>query len=534
MPPVSPILTLRDYLVPLRRRWWLVAGLTLIVTAVVTIYYARRPATFTATTQVYIGPQSDSALGVGSSEPTAQAIANQATLLTSTEVAAVVAKRIGYRGSAAVLASSVTATPSTTTSFLHLNATEPTAAFAVRVVNGFAQEFIRRNSAAQIGLVNAQISTLRKQLRALPRSSSQAQSIQSQIQQLQVTNSSVVGSATQVDVAQSASESRKSPVKYGVLAALAALIGSILLAYALERLDPRFKSVEDASDVYGQAVLATVTHDPEIEHFVDGKPRLSPRSKEAFRELRVALDLAAREHPFKAILVTSAVPDEGKSTVARNLALAITESDRRVVLVDADLRRPRLAKTLGVSPHAGISEILRGTRTLADTMMLVDVSGSSTEASALAQGIGGAAVGPWALQSLAFLPAGSSVPNPPAALGLPEFAALLEELKQAFDVVVIDSTPLVAVPDAIPIAQNVDAVVLVARSTTDRRSARRASELIQRVPGANIAGLVVNDVPAGQAAAYGYGYGYQYGHEYRRSAAGESVESAAVSDSQLS
>jgi Mrp family chromosome partitioning ATPase len=120
------------------------------------------------------------------------------------------------------------------------------------------------------------------------------------------------------------------------------------------------------------------------------------------------------------------------------------------------------------------------------------------------------ATGAGSERRLAFVPAGVAPESPAALFGSAGFHRLLRELSERFDVVVIDSTPIVAVADALPIARVVDAVVLVARNTTDSRSALRASELLELVPDANIVGLVVNGVREREAAGYGYGYGYGY------------------------
>ena len=189
----APTLTLRDYLVPVMKRRWMIAAVVVVITGIVSAYYARRPLTYTASTKVFIGPTSDPALGVGPSEPTLEAVSNQATLLTSTEDAAVVAKKIGYTGSAAGLAGSVTATPSATTNFLTIAADASTSSESARIANGFAQQFIEQNTASQVANDNRQIATLRKQIKTLksgPQNAGQRETLQSQVQQLQVAASS--------------------------------------------------------------------------------------------------------------------------------------------------------------------------------------------------------------------------------------------------------------------------------------------------------------------------------------------------------
>ncbi len=514
--------TLREYLVPIRKRWWLIALIVVTITGVVAAYYAQKPPAYTAATEVYIGPQSDAALGIAASTPSPEAIANEAALLTSNEVAAIVARQIHYPGSAAALAASVTATPSTTTNFLDLSSTQSAPALAAQVVNAFAQEFIHQNLQSQISLDDRQIQTLRKQLRSVKGTDpgAQRQTIQQQIQQLQLANSTVVGNSTQVNVAHGAVASKKSPIKYGLLAAVGSLIGAVLLAYALERFDPRMKGIRDAEALYGQPVLATVVQDRQINYFLDRRPALSPRSREAFRDLRVALDISGGASLTYSVLVTSAIAGEGKSTIARNLAIALGETGRRVLLIDADLRSPGLSKALGADSATGLTDVVAGACTFTDVAtrvscpVMADVPGAGGHTN----GNGRPATPAFRSEcEFTFLAAGTTPPNPMAVFDSQVFKDLLSEVKHAFDVVVVDSSPVAVVSDAVLLARGTDCVLMVARSNTDARSARRAAEIIQRAPDATIAGVVVNAVPQSQASAYGKGYGYGY-YQYGKQA----------------
>jgi capsular exopolysaccharide synthesis family protein len=485
-----PRLTFWDYAVPVRKRWKLICALVVVCTAVATLYAATRPITYTASTRVFVAPGSGVAGGAVSNS---EAVADQAAFLTSTESAATVARRIAYPGSAAGLAGSVNATLASGTNFLVITSSQSRPALAVQVVNAFARQFIAENAAAGTASDRGQIAALRRQLRspAVRHNAGQRQEIDSEISQLQVSANNTAGNTAQIDVATSAAASTRSPLKDGVATALAVLIGGSLLAFALEAFDPRFRTAREAADAYHRRVLATVLHDAEVDALVDGRPAMSPLSREAFRQLQVNLDFAGSAAPFRTVLITSAVPGEGKSTVARNLALALGEAGRRVVLVDADLRRPRLSSSFGHAEGPGLVELCEGSRSLDE--VIVDV-----------------ATGAGSERRLAFVPAGVAPESPAALFGSAGFHRLLRELSERFDVVVIDSTPIVAVADALPIARVVDAVVLVARNTTDSRSALRASELLELVPDANIVGLVVNGVREREAAGYGYGYGYGY------------------------
>jgi Mrp family chromosome partitioning ATPase len=515
IPAVSTPLTLRDYLVPIKERRWLILAIVIVITAAVSVYQSGRPKTYTASTKIYVGQNGGTTGGFASPI----GIANQAILLTSTNVATKVAKKLGYTGSPAGLASSVTATPSATTSFITITAGASSAGQAVRVANAFAQEFITQNSAQQQAANNQQIAALRQELKGLggPSNAALRQNDLAQIQQLQLANSTAVGAATQVDPAQGASASGHPLLEYGLLAAIAALVGSCLLAYMLHRLDPRLKSVEQAAQIYSLPVLATVGHDNDINLFHDERPGLSQRSRESFRDLRVALDTAAGGEPIKTVLVTSAGAGEGKSTVARNLGLTFAEAGLRVALFDADLRKGSLAGRLGAETRPGLTDVLAGLNTLEDVKTVVDVAtitipGVEKMVNRLGQvppEFAGAGA------SVTVFPAGTPPANPPAVVESKGFHDLLERVSADFDVVVIDTTPITAVSDAIPLLRIVNVALVVARiDKTDRRTARFANELMGRVSEANLAGLVVNDLGAGEAAAYGYAYGYGYGYGY--------------------
>jgi Mrp family chromosome partitioning ATPase/capsular polysaccharide biosynthesis protein len=518
--PEPAQMTLRDYLVPVRERWWLILGIVVAITAAVCVYAGHRTRSYTAATKVFIGQNTASAASVAQLG-SQLGIEDQTQLLTTNEVAAVVARKLGYTGSAAALAGSVSAAPETNSNFVDISATEGTSVFAARVANAFAQEFIARNSTSQISANDAQIAGLHKQIKSLqgPSNAAQRASLQSQIQELKLANSLAAGSATQFDVATPPGpNSGHSVVEYGALAALASLLGSVLLAYMLHRLDPRLKQVAEASSIYAHPVLATVSHDPEIDYFSDALPGLSDRSREAFRDLRVSLDLASPGPHFSTILVTSAGSGEGKTTVARNLAIALAEAGRRTAVIDADLRKASLAERFGVDRRPGLTDVLAGSTADAAGMRQVEIAMIKTPGlEPMLERLGAVQNGSgFAAPTVTVIPAGSPHPNPPAVLESAAFRELLHRVSERHDVVIIDSSPVTAVSDAMPIMPHVNAIVLVARNDiTDRRSARRAADLISRVPGAHVVGVVVNDVPATEAAAYGVGYRYGYGYDSR-------------------
>lgn len=223
--------------------------------------------------------------------------------------------------------------------------------------------------------------------------------------------------------------------------------------------------------------------------------RPKSQGSEAFRALRTAILLASPGAPPKTILVTSAIPGEGKTTIGINICFALNQLGRRVLLVDADLRRGKIGDKFdalgsnGVPGNAGLSGALTGGNNWRDAVKSIpDVP------------------------NLFILPSGVRPPNSAELLGSAEMQALLEQWRAEFDHVILDSAPVLLVTDAVLIAQKVDMVLLVSRiGVTSRTGLRRASELMH-TGRASISGMIVNDTGVDDRY-YGYGYGYGYGNK---------------------
>ncbi|MGD1995556.1 MAG: CpsD/CapB family tyrosine-protein kinase [Anaerolineae bacterium] len=195
------------------------------------------------------------------------------------------------------------------------------------------------------------------------------------------------------------------------------------------------------------------------------KPNLitlsNPRSPaaEAYRALRTNLTFAALDKPIESLVVTSAAPDEGKSTTLANLAVTMAQGERQTILVDADLRRPSLHEIFGVSDSRGLTTMFVEAEAL-DSPPLVET------------GVG----------NLLLLPSGPLPPNPADLLGSGRMEEVLAALHERADVVLFDAPPVVAVTDAAVLGTKVDGVLLVVSAGRTRRDhARRARELLERV-----------------------------------------------------
>lgn len=503
----------RDYLRPIVGRKWLLLCIVVMITAGTYGYYVRQPAVYEAATKIFVGHASDSptATGLPTSDRTIQ---NQATLLQSREVAQAVANKLGRPGEATLLAGSITAIPSSGSDFVVITARRPEAKDAARVANEFASAFVQIRSRQQRAEITKALEETRSQLDRLPAKQSNEAAratLSESVRRLQLSLAVPSGSATQIDPALApAAAIAPRPARNTLFAFALSLIAAIALAFGLERFDRRVRRVEDIAPLYKMPILAALPHTDQVSFRADGAAALGPAFKEAFRQLRTNIQLEALDRPLRRVLVTSAISGEGKSTVVRNLAIALRESGLRVAVVDADMRRPALARLFGVECGHGLTDVLIGNERLNDALVTVSVHARSLGTLAKIEASVGASNGaPSRPEVISLLAAGTHTANPQAVLAADQTRLLLDEVGAQHDIVLIDSPPLLVVSDAVELAAHADAVIIVARlGLTTRDSARSVSDLLARIPGAHPIGVVLNDLTYFEGYGYGYGYGY--------------------------
>lgn len=276
---------------------------------------------------------------------------------------------------------------------------------------------------------------------------------------------------------------------------IGSLLGGLVgfgLAWLRDLLDHRLKSIDEISAALQLPVLGALPLTSERDNrSVSGKIVLAkPRSvvAEAFRTLRTAIHFGLTRDEARILVVTSPSPGDGKSTVASNLAIAMAQADQRVLLIDADMRKPRQHEIFEVANEQGLATVL--TQRCPPGELIV----------------------PTELETLALLSAGPTPNNPVELLNNGFFGELLEQLAGQYDKIVIDSPPVMPVADARVIAAQADATLLVLRAErSTRRVSVAARDELWRVRAQRI-GLVVNAVPGRKQASYDAGYGYGYGN----------------------
>ncbi|MBX7372886.1 CpsD/CapB family tyrosine-protein kinase [Clostridium chauvoei] len=188
---------------------------------------------------------------------------------------------------------------------------------------------------------------------------------------------------------------------------------------------------------------------------------------ESYRTLRTNIQYSSFDKEYKAIVITSSEPGEGKSTTAANLALSLAQGEKKVVLIDCDLRKPSIHKKFKVSNATGLSDVLIGKERLSNTLKRHG-------------------------ENLLILPSGKIPPNPSEMLSSKAMSNLLEELKEDFDYIIIDTPPIQAVTDSQILSTKVDGTLLVIRAKeTKRESVHNAVNLLKKV-NAHIMGTVLN------------------------------------------
>jgi Mrp family chromosome partitioning ATPase len=388
---------------------------------------------------------------------------------------------------------------------------------ALALTNAFAQAFVDFRSATdsrvlddRINQYDAQVQGLYKQLNteqtagaptAATRQQISAINVQrSQLEQLKLMQSdAVVVSERSVDAVQTQPKVLEDAVVGGLLG----LVIGIALVSIREALDTRVRTSDEATDSLGLPLLARI---PEPTRSLQSNDKLSmiaesdTQGSEPYRKLRVAFDFANLTHQARTVTVTSAVEEEGKSTTVANLAVALALAGRRICLVDLDLRRPYVGRFFGLSGRPGMTDAVLGHAAVGAVAYPVVLADHSADAPST----NGNGSGPSTSGALHVIPAGQLPPNPAEFLESQQLKAFIQEIAAQYDLLLIDSAPLVPVSDGVAVANQVDAMIIVLRLATMNRAL--IAELHRVLDLCKAAKLGIVATGAGAAGEYGYEY----------------------------
>jgi len=487
---------LRDYLKVMRSRAGLViVTVALVVAAALAYSYTQKP-TFRASAEIIVLEQQNSgSILLGSaydqlpSQPDQAYVLTQAQVIHSPARAGEVIRSLGLNFTAASLLQRVTATTDGESNIVTIDVLDSSAVRAADIANAFALSYIAWSRDNQIASIKAAGDELERRLTqtdekiaelrrtgtsdptALPTAEALRASLATKLEQLRINQQLATGSANVlanaiVDPAP-ASPNHARDAGLGLALGLLASFGAVFLA---EQLNTKVRTAEDAETIYGVPVLANIP----TETFNTQEPsRLTlvqhpaGAAADAYRGLCVGLDATFRPD-VKTLLVTSAVPSEGKSTVAANLAVALSRFGRTVVLLSCDFYRPTTANFFDLPGTVGLSDVLTGTH-----------------------GIDEALQRPEGFDRLSVVTTGLKPSNPGELLGSAGMEALVAGLRESVDWLILDVPPVLAVADAAAVARLVDGVLLVARvgvSTHDDCHAAR--DQLENV-GARLLGVAV-------------------------------------------
>jgi succinoglycan biosynthesis transport protein ExoP len=497
MPPnTSDTTGLRDYLAVLRARRGLVIAVTLIAVAIGLAYSLAKTPSYDATATVtFTDPTKPlSILAPGTQNPVDlnldKTAAGNARTVTRPDVVAAVQKELNNGMSADELKDDVNATVQPTSDQIDITASTDNADKSARVANAFADQL----KIATRSDFRDQFAAQAKKVKALGDTGSDTTKATADVAVARLQALSRVTDPVSITKPATApgSPSSPKPVRDTVLALILGLLIGIGAAFLRNALDRRVKDSHQVQHDLGMPLVGYVRADALGLAGVgrNGDSFVSEDDLEAFRILRRNVDFLAGDDEISSLVVTSALPEEGKSTVAAWFAYVSAVAGRRTLLVECDLRRPVLATRFGVEKGPGLSDYLAGEAKPRDVLRSVNVHGRE------------------AVDVLPLIPAGENTFQPTEMIGSKKFEAFVEQTTSAYDIVIFDSAPLLPVGDTLELIPQVDAVLLCVRlGQTTKDQAQAAKRAMTHLPD-KPTGLVATGVRRGSDDDY-YGY-YSY------------------------
>jgi polysaccharide biosynthesis transport protein len=491
---------LRIYLQVVQRRKYWVIGMVLLGLAVSLAISLAQPKEYSATAQLLVQSSNQAVtLGPTQQDVSTTDVQTEQQLATSAPVVSAVRKKLG---SAPAVATSQVGQ----TNVIAVTAVSTEPKRAALVANTYAQAFVAHtrsiafsNLTAGEAQLRSQISSLTRQIKSLhgnPKGAAEAAALANQeavlkeeVAQLQVNGAIATGGVEFVTPAQVPVTPSSPQVKReAALGVAAGLLLGLAAAFLRDSLDDALPSKEAAERLTGAPVLGMVpmvaSWKKRDQGVIASNSDPTSPAAEAYRSLRTSLQFARQGRDLRTLLVTSPAAAEGKTSTLANLGAVFAEVGERVVLVSADMRRPRLGKFFGLAERWGLTQVLLGQRTLEEALQPVP-----------------------GYPRLWLLGAGPVPANPAEMLSGSSAHDVFATLREHFDLVLVDSPPVLPVTDAMVLSNYADGILLVAAADQTRSTQlQRTAERIEQA-GANLVGVALNQV----SKQMGYSSGYSYG-----------------------
>ncbi|VXB52495.1 polysaccharide biosynthesis tyrosine autokinase [Aeromicrobium sp. 9AM] len=450
---------LRDYLTVLRSRWIMIAVFGLGAVALAAAFTWSATPQYASSARLFISTSgaTDDSQALQGSQFSLQRVKSYADLLTGQQIAQRVVDELDLDESPKDLAKQISASSKLDTVILTVTVTDPSPERAKVLAGAVSDQFV--------GYV-AELET--------PPGKDEA-----------------TIKATVVDPASEPSAPISPRPKRNL--ALGLLLGLVLgagMAVVRDTLDTTVKSMKVLEDLVKAPILGAIAYDADAERspLINDLGSYAPRV-EGFRVLRTNLQFIDPDLDRKVFVVTSSLPAEGKTTTATNLALVLAEGGERVALVEADLRRPKISSYLNIESAVGLTTVLVGRVDLDEAMQHTAIH-----------------------PNLEILTSGRTPPNPAELLKSHAMTSIIKQLRENYDIVLIDAPPLLPVTDAALLAAQSDGAILVVRHGKTTNDQLRAAGERMRAVGAKPVGVIFNMTPTKGPGQYGYGYGYGYGY----------------------